>query len=100
MPPTDPSVLTSADWLNVHNWLTLLWIFFPLMITFAFSMMIAHAFIPSGVATGYFPSAFRLLRIPLTIIGLIALVLALILFVSALSLTWDLLGQFWPNNFM
>ena len=100
MPVSDPNALTSADWLNLHNWLTLLWIFFPLMITFAFSMMIAHAFIPSGVATGHFPPAFRLLRIPLTVIGLIALVLALILFISALSLSWDALGQFWPRHFV
>ena len=100
MPITDPNALTSADWLNLHNWLTLLWIFFPLMIIFAFSMMIAHAFIPSGVATGHFPTGFRMLRIPLTIIGLIALVLALILFFSALMLTPEMLRQIWPRPWM
>ena len=100
MPLSDPNALTSTDWINIHNWLTLLWIFFPLMITFAFSMMIAHAFIPSGVMTGHFPPATRHLRIPLTIIGLVALVVALILFISAAFLTPGMLNLFWDRFFL
>ena len=100
MPLSDPNALTGTDWINIHNWLTLLWIFFPLMITFAFSMMIAHAFIPSGVMTGHFPPATRHLRIPLTVIGLVALVIALILFITAAFLTPEMLKLFWDRFFL
>ncbi len=100
MPLTDPNALTSADWVNLHNWLTLLWIFFPLVITFAFSMMIAHAFIPSGVMTGHFPPALSRLRLPLTIIGLLAITVALALFISASFLTPHMFNMFWNRFFV
>ena len=60
-------------WQNVHLWLIYLWIYFPLIITFAFSMLIAHGLIPSGVQTGTYPAVFSRLRIPITLIGLAAL---------------------------
>ena len=100
MPLTDPNILTSADWVNLHNWLTMLWIFFPLMITFAFCMMIANGFIPSGVMTGDYPPVFLRLRLPLIVIGLVALVVALVLFISASFLTPEMLNLFWNQFFV
>ena len=100
MPLTEANTLTSLDWMNIHNWLTLFWIFFPLMITFAFCMMIAHAFIPSGVMTGHFPPAFGLLRIPLTVIGLIALGVAIFLIISVAMMTPGMLNNFWDRFFV
>ncbi|HEU0022897.1 MAG TPA: hypothetical protein VFR55_14675 [Dehalococcoidia bacterium] len=100
MPLSEPNALTSFDWVNIHNWLTLFWIFFPLMITFAFCMMIAHAFIPSGVMTGHFPPALGMLRIPLTIIGLIALGLAAFLIISVATMTPGMLNNFWDRFFV
>ena len=100
MPPADPEILTSADWQNIHTWLTLMWTFFPLIITFAFCMMIAHAFIPSGVMTGDFPPATRYLRLPLTVIGLLALVAALYFFIQAAFFLPDALDDFWPRFFL
>ncbi len=100
MPLSDPNALTSADWINIHNWLSLLWIFFPLLITFAFFMLVAHAFIPSGVMTGHFPPAVRYLRIPLTIIGLLALAGGLVLFISAAFLLPEALKNFWERFFL
>lgn len=100
MPFSDPHTLTSADWLNVHNWLTLLWIFFPLIITFAFSMMIAHAFIPSAVMTGHLPRSARHLRIPLTILGLLALAAALVFFINASFLLPETLRNFYDRFFL
>ncbi len=97
MPVTDPSGLGTADWANLSNWLTLLWIFFPLMITFAFSMMIAHAFIPSAVETGHLPQKMSKLRLPLTVFGLLALVGAVILAVIVAGLATDTLGNIWRN---
>ena len=97
MPFSDPKALEAVDWANLHNWLTLLWIFFPLVITFAFSMLIAHAFIPSGVMSGDYPRSFSWLRIPLTLIGLLALAAAVVLMVFAVILTPEALGNFWDR---
>ncbi len=97
MPVTDPSGLGSTDWANLSNWLTLLWIFFPLVITFAFSMMIAHAFIPSAVQTGHLPQKMSMLRLPITVFGLLALAGAVIMMVLAAMQATDTLGRIWEN---
>ena len=73
MPQTDPNAMNAIYWADVSLWLTYLWIYFPLIIIFAFSMMIAHGMIPSGVQTGTYPPALSKLRIPITIVGLAAL---------------------------
>ena len=73
MPQTDPNAMNAVFWADVSQWLTYLWIYFPLIIIFAFSMMIAHGMIPSGVQTGTYPAFFSKLRIPITVIGLAAL---------------------------
>ena len=100
MPLADPNTLTSVDWLYIHNWLTLMWIFFPLIITFAFCMMIAHAIIPSAVMTGHLPRSTNLLRIPLTIIGILALAAALVLFILAAFFLPGALNNFWDRFFV
>ncbi len=97
MPVTDPSGLGSTDWANLSNWLTLLWIFFPLVITFAFSMLIAHAFIPSAVQTGHIPQKISMLRLPITVFGLVALAGAVILMVLVAMQATDTLGLIWEN---
>ena len=94
---TDPSGLGSTDWANLSNWLTLLWIFFPLVITFAFSMMIAHAFIPAAVQTGHLPQKISMLRLPITVFGLVALAGAVIMMVLAAMQATDTLGRIWEN---
>ncbi len=97
MPVTDPSGLGSADWANLSNWLTLLWVFFPLLITFAFSMMIAHAFTPSAVNTGHLPQKMSMLRLPVTVFGLVALAGALYQVISVAVLAPDTLRSIWGN---
>ena len=97
MPVTEPSGLGSADWANLSNWLTLLWVFFPLLITFAFSMMIAHAFIPSAVGTGHLPQKLLMLRLLLTVLGLLALAGAVIMAVLVADLAPDTLRSIWGN---
>ncbi len=93
----DPSGLGSADWANLSNWLTLLWIFFPLVITFAFSMMIAHAFIPSAVDTGHLPQKMSMLRLPITVFGLVALAGAVILMILVVIQAPGTLRGIWGN---
>jgi len=100
MPVTDPSGLGSTDWANLSNWLTLLWVFFPLVITFAFSMLIAHAFIPSAVGTGHLPQKMAMLRLPLTLFGLAALVGAVIQVILVAGMAPDTLRSIWGNFWM
>jgi len=97
MPVDDPKALEIFDWSNIHLWLTLLWIFFPLVITFAFSMMIAYAFIPSAVMTGQLPARASTLRLPLTVFGVLAAVAAGVLVVFALILTPEALRNIWAR---
>lgn len=97
MPVIDPDALTAADWANIHKWLVLLWTFFPLLITFGFAMLIAHAFIPSAVMTGHLPTATARLRIPLTILAFLALAIALLLFINAAFFTVEMLNNFWAR---
>ncbi len=73
MPQTDPNAMNAMYWADVSLWLTYLWIYFPLIIIFAFCMLIAHGLIPSGVQTGTYPAALSKLRIPITVVGLAAL---------------------------
>jgi len=95
MPVDDPKALELFDWGNIQLWLTLLWIFFPLVITFAFSMLIAHALIPSAVITGHLPARASNLRLPLTVLGLLAAVAAGVLVVFALTMTPETLRNIW-----
>ena len=100
MPLADPSGLTDLDWAALSQIVTLMWIFFPLVIIFAFSMMFAHAFIPSGVDTGLYPRKLSMLRIPLTIIGLIALGGAVVLMALVIIQYPDILRAIWGEMWM
>ena len=93
----DPNAITSVDWLNIHNWLTMLWIYFPLVIIFAFSMMTAHAFIPSMVNTGHLPAAANRARLPLTIVGFACLIAAAVYMFFIVILTPQALGNMWER---
>jgi hypothetical protein len=53
----DPKALTSTDWQNIHLFLQWFWIYFPLIVTFAITMLTAHALIPSAVTTGHLPAS-------------------------------------------
>lgn len=93
----DPNAVTSVDWNNLHIWLTMLWIYFPLIIIFAFSMMTAHAFIPSMVNTGHLPAVANRARIPLTIVGLACLVAAAGFMANIVVFTPDALTNIWER---
>lgn len=58
----DPNFITRSDWADIGEFLLGL-LFIPgLMIVFAFSMLTAHALIPSLVASGHIPEDFSKLR--------------------------------------
>jgi hypothetical protein len=85
----DPKALTSSNWNDIHNWLTFLWIYFPLIITFAFTMLVAHGFIPSLVSTKHLPQSANKIKAPLTVFALSVLGVAMVFMVLAINATLD-----------
>ena len=85
----DPKALTSANWNDIHIWLQWLWIYVPLVFTFVLTMLVAHAFIPSLVATGHLPATANRLRVPLTGFAAVVLVAAVIMMVLVINSTLD-----------
>ena len=93
----DPNALTNIDWVNISNWLTMYWIAFPLVIITAFTLMTALAFIPSAVQTGHLPAGFLKLRWPMVIFAVAVWVVAWILWISAITLGFDMLGNIYDR---
>ena len=77
----DPKALTTASWHNIHLYLQWFWIYLPVLVTFALTMLTAHAIIPSLVITGHLPSSAQRFRIPLTLLALVVLAAAVVLMV-------------------
>ncbi len=100
MPQTDPNAMNAMYWADVSLWLTYLWIYFPLIIIFAFSMLIAHGLIPSGVQTGTYPAFFSRLRAPITVIGLAALGGAVAMMALTVMQTPETLQNVWSRLFV
>ena len=97
---TVPHAMTAAFWADVSLWLTYLWIYFPLVIIFAFSMLIAHALIPSGVNTGTYPAVFARLRLPITVVGIAALAGAVVMMVLTVMQSPIALLNVWDRLFV
>ena len=85
----DPKALTSTDWHNIHLFLQWFWIYFPLITTFAITMLTAYALIPSAVATGHLPSSAAKLKLPLTLFALLVLTGAIIMLILGINQTLD-----------
>ena len=92
----DPKALTSTDWQNIHLFLQWFWIYFPLIIVFALTMLTAHALIPSAVSTGHLPASVARLKWPLTGLALILAVVAIIILVLGINQTLDV-RNFWDR---
>jgi hypothetical protein len=90
----DPKALTSANWQDISTWLTLFWIYFPLIIAAAFSALTAHAFIPSLISTGHLSPAASRFRKPLTVLAILVLAVAAVLLARVIMMTL-LLDNIW-----
>ena len=83
----DPDFITREDWSNIGDFLFGL-LFVPgLTILFAFNMLIAHALIPSLVASGHIPQDLNKVRPVFYTIALAALagVVSYVIFISLLA---------------
>ena len=92
----DPKGLTSANWNDIHVWLTLFWTYFPLVVTFALSMLTAHAIIPSLIITGHLPASASRLKAPLTGFAILVLIAAIVILAFGMNQTLNL-EKFWDR---
>ena len=92
----DPKALTSSNWNDIHVWLTLLWIYVPLVLTFGLTVLTAYGIIPSLVITGHLPASASRLKLPLTGFAFLVFVAAVVLMVMAMNRTLDI-ERFWDR---
>ena len=92
----DPTALTSAEWNNIHLFLQWFWIYFPIVATFAITMLTAHAIIPSLVITGHLPESTQRLRMPLTGFAALVFVAGVVILVLGIDASLDV-RQIWPR---
>ena len=93
----DPKFLTSVEWQNIHLLLQWLWIYLPLIVTGAVTLVTAHAFIPSLVITGHLPEPALRLRIPMTAFAVLVLAAAAVIIGLALNQATTV-ENFWDRN--
>ena len=75
----DPEFVTHADWSGLGGLLRFLWLFSISLITFALSVLLAQAIVPSLVASNHLPQGILRVR-PVVLAGAMsALVLAVIM---------------------
>ncbi len=92
----DPKALTSVEWNNIHLFLQWFWIYFPIVTTFAITMLTAHAIIPSLVITGHLPESTQRLRMPLTGFAALVFVAGVVILVLGINASLDV-RQIWPR---
>mgnify|MGYP001360477557 FL=1 len=92
----DPKALNSANWNDIHLWLTWFWIYVPVIATFGVTMLTAHALIPSLIITGHLPASTGRLRMPLTGFAFLVLAAAVVLMVLTINQALDL-QKFWDR---
>lgn len=85
----DPKALTSVEWNNIHLYLQWFWIYFPIVVTFALTLLAAHAIIPSLVNTGQLPESMQRLRVPLTGFAALLFVAGVVILVLGINATLD-----------
>ena len=85
----DPKALTSVDWDNIHLFLQWFWIYFPIVVTFSMTLLMAHAIIPSLVITGHLPESTQKLRIPLTGFAVLLFAVGVVVLILGIDATLD-----------
>jgi hypothetical protein len=92
----DPKALTSVEWQNIHFFLQWFWIFLPIVLTFAITMLTAHALIPSMIITGQLPDSANRIRVPMTGFAALVFVAGVVIFVLGVDATLDV-RQVWSR---
>ena len=93
----DPGILTSDDWVTRLNALRMMWACLLLALIAAPSLVIAHAVIPSAVDSGTLSEKFNKFRMPLYVIGTLAFIADVALFLYALCLSLGVISDIYTN---
>ena len=70
--PIDPRTIAGADWPDIEALVRFLWMIAFFNVSLAFCMLVAHAVVPSFLATRQMPRGLRSIRPVLTIGALVA----------------------------
>ena len=92
-PFPDPRTITGADWPDIEALVRFLWMIAVCNVVLAFCMLLAHAVVPSFIATRQIPRGLRSIRPFLTIGALVAFAgtaFALLSWVGTLGVTYDI----------
>ncbi len=84
----DPIAIGSLEWREIGTLLHNLWFYLCLIVSFAVTMLAAHAIIPSLISTGHLPKSAGLLRFSLTVTALVFLAFALTVLSMAVNLAY------------
>jgi hypothetical protein len=84
----DPIAIGSLEWREIGALLHNLWFYLCLIVTFAVTMLTAHAIIPSLISTGHLPRSAGLLRFSLTVTALVILAFALTVLSMAVNMAY------------
>ncbi len=92
----DPELVTTKDWADISTPLRFLWAYWVFIIGFAFTLLLAHAIVPSLVSTRQLPAGIARLR-PMLYLGGIGILTIAVIF---LVLTWaniGFIGRLWDR---
>ena len=90
----DPEYITSADWRDIGNFLTFIWLILLFAIGFGFNFLLAHAVIPSLIITGHIPERFGRAR-RLFYTGAGAAMVGVIFVWVRIAVEINFIGEFW-----
>ncbi len=93
----DPGILTTDDWVVRLNALRMMWACLLLALIAAPSLVIAHAVIPSAVDSGTISKKYNKFRLPLYVVGTLAFIADVTLFLYALSLASGIISDIYPS---
>ncbi len=92
----DPSAVGSAQWREIGDLLTNLWVVVVLIVLFATNMLIGHNFIPSLVSSEHLPRSVQKTRPAFYALAIISFGLAMF-FMSRVVDFAGVLHDFWPD---
>ena len=93
----DPLALNANDWNNLGNIITFLWLALISAIITGPTLLIAHAIIPSAVATKTINEKFNKLRPGLYLMGGIGVICIILFFCLAGFQSYAILKEFYPS---
>ena len=94
----DPVALTRAEWTDIGQMLTYMWVMLGIVIFFSTNYLIGHVFIPSLVASGHVPAGLQKTRplfYALFILGVIATAVTFVMVIQEGSVISRIYDTYW-----